>query len=237
MTERALPEKIRIEYRFAFPDGREKRFEILLDRQSLAWSVPARGELPPWTSLGFKQCGICPLSAPASPCCPVAVNLVPIVEAFREVISHEKVWVTVVTEQRVFQKDTDIHGGLTPLVGLAMSTSGCPILEYLKPMARFHLPFASLEETLFRTASMYLVGQYLARLEGKSPQWDLSGLSDVYVKVNQVNQDFFQRLSCAAEKDANLSALSNLDVFASMAVFALEEAVFDLRPIYGAYLR
>ena len=37
-----------------------------------------------------------------------------------------------------------------------MALSGCPVLEQLKPMARFHLPFASVEETIYRAASMYL---------------------------------------------------------------------------------
>ena len=236
MQGRPQPDKIGIEYRFAFKDGKEKLFEILLDREKLSWSPASAATLPFWTELKFCKCSQCPLAEGSCPRCPVAVNLVPIVEAFREVMSHEKVTVTVTTEQRTFHKDTDIHCGLTPLVGLAMATSGCPILDYLKPMARFHLPFASIEETLFRTASMYLVSQYLVKLSGKTPEWDLNGLASIYASVNQVNQDFFQRLSSAAEKDANVSALSNLDVFASMALFSLEEAIRGLKPIYQAYL-
>ena len=46
------------------------------------------------------------------------------------------------------------------LIGLIMALSGCPHMEFFKPLARFHLPWASLEETTLRSASIYLLMQF-----------------------------------------------------------------------------
>jgi len=48
-----------------------------------------------------------------------------------------------------------------------------PIFEKLKPMVRFHLPFASIEETKYRAISMYLLAQYFLYQQGSQPDWDL----------------------------------------------------------------
>ena len=53
------------------------------------------------------------------------------------------------------------------LIGIYMVTSGCPIMDKLRPMARFHLPFASTEETIYRAISTYLLGQYFLEQKGK----------------------------------------------------------------------
>ena len=108
--------------------------------------------------------------------CPVALNIQGLVEAFRESRSHESVEVTVTTAERTFSKATTLHEGISSLLGLIMATSGCPIMERLKPMARFHLPFASLEETTYRMLSMYLVAQLFVKRSGGTPDWDLEEL-------------------------------------------------------------
>ena len=59
-----------------------------------------------------------------------------------------------------------VQMGVSSLLGVIMTTSGCPIMAQLKPMVRFHLPFASLEETIFRMVSMHLVAQYLRHQDG-----------------------------------------------------------------------
>jgi len=38
--------------------------------------------------------------------------------------------------------------------------------------------------------------------------------------VGKVNRDFAKRMRAAARKDANVNALMNLDIFASMTAFA-----------------
>lgn len=39
-----------------------------------------------------------------------------------------------------------------------MVTSNGPVIDKLRPMVKFHVPFGSLEETVCRAASMCLIG-------------------------------------------------------------------------------
>lgn len=50
--------------------------------------------------------------------------------------------------------------GLYSLLGLVMATSGCPHLDFLRPLALHPLPFSSIHETVFRVSSSYLTEQY-----------------------------------------------------------------------------
>jgi hypothetical protein len=110
-------------------------------------------------------------------------------------------------------------------------------MEPLKPMVRFHLPFATIEETIYRMTSMYLVAQYFKKQEGQPFDLELDGLAQIYSEVSKANKDFSQRLAAAAEKDANVNALVELDVFASMVQLLAKDAINDLKPYYSAYLK
>ncbi len=143
---------------------------------------------------------------------------------------------TVAVEERIYAKDTTVQQGLTPLLGILMTTSGCPVMEQLKPMVRFHLPFASLTETIFRMSTMFLMAQFLRALEGKSAVWSLDGLTKVYTEVGKVNRDFALRLRVAAKKDANVNALVNLDCFATMVPLAADDTLREIRPYFKSYL-
>jgi hypothetical protein len=108
-----------------------------------------------------------------------------------------------------------------------MVTSGCPILEKLKPMLRFHLPFASTDETMYRAISMYLMAQYFAYRHGNQPDWDLKKLSESYDNVRIVNENFCKRLSTIEGKDANLNAVVLLDVFSTNVRFSIDSQMLD----------
>lgn len=231
-----MTEPIRIAYMYQFKSGQKVAFNLQLDRETLALILEKRPNPPVWTLLNHKKCEICPLDVQAHTYCPVALNFADIAEPFKDMLSHEKVMVTVTTDERTFSKETMIQHGLSPLVGIIMTTSGCPIMEHLKPMVRFHLPFASLEETIFRMVSMYLLVQYYRSQEGKAAAWNLDGLMEAYAKVSIVNRDFANRLRDAAKKDANINALVNLDCFAAMMPFAAEETLKNLKQYFGAYL-
>jgi hypothetical protein len=110
-------------------------------------------------------------------------------------------------------------------------------MEQLKPMVRFHLPFASLDETIFRGVTMFLTAQYFRHQDGKNPSWSLDGLGAIYSEVGQVNRDFASRMRAAAKKDANVNALVNLDVFASMMTLAAEDTLSRLKPYFSALLK
>lgn len=228
---------ITIEYSYKFANGLSRIFSIELDRQTLDMIVERSSAPPAWALLGHQQCKNCPLDVASHPYCPVALNFVDIAEQFKDRVSHESVAVTVTTEERVYKKDTTIQQGLSPLIGIVMTASGCPIMEHLKPMVRFHLPFASLEETIFRMVSMHLMVQYYCNQEGKPAAWGLDGLMNVYGEVSIVNRDFAERLRDAAKKDANINALVNLDCFAAMMPLVAEDTLQTIKPYFSAYFK
>jgi hypothetical protein len=231
-----MADPIRIRYSYQFSSGASVTFKLLLDRGTLSLMLDRSADPPQWTALNHKRCENCPLDDKNHRYCPVAVNFADIADPFKDMLSHEKVLVTVTTDERTFSKETMIQHGLSPLVGIIMTTSGCPIMEHLKPMVRFHLPFASLDETVFRMVSMYLMVQYYRHQAGKPAEWNLDGLMEAYAKVSVVNRDFANRLRDAAKKDANINALVNLDCFAAMMPFAAEETLNNLKPYFAAYL-
>ncbi|MBI5640474.1 MAG: hypothetical protein HZA17_08625 [Nitrospirae bacterium] len=225
-----------IDYSFGFRDGGNKTFSITLDRDTLSLSPGAFLPPPSWAELQRNRCSNCTLDETVNSYCPVAQNLSGIVEEFKDYFSYEGVTVIVSTEDRQYTKDTTIQAGLSSLIGIIMVTSGCPVLEHLKPMVRFHLPFATIEETIFRMTSMYLMSQFFLLQDGRAANWSLEGLSAIYSEVSKVNRDFAQRLAEAAKKDANLNALVNLDCFASMIPLTAETTLKGMRRYFSAYL-
>ncbi|MEK6744392.1 MAG: hypothetical protein AABZ15_12310 [Nitrospirota bacterium] len=227
----------KIAYAYTFTDGSVIRFDLRLDRGTLSLVAGERTEQPEWTLLQYHQCANCPLDESMYPRCPVAANFSGVVEKFKDFVAHDRVGVTVITDERTYSKDTTVQMGLSPLLGIIMTTSGCPVMEQLKPMVRFHLPFATLEETIFRMVSMHLVAQYLRKQAGKSAEWNLDGLTRVYAQVAQVNKDFVDRLLGAAKNDVNVNALVNLDAFAKMVPLAADSMLEKITPYFSALLR
>jgi hypothetical protein len=84
-------------------------------------------------------------------------------------------------------------------MGIIMATSGCPVLDHLRPMARFHMPFSSPLGTSVRSLSMYILAQYLFNndIESNSININLSDFEKIYTEVNSVNNDFSMRLRAA----------------------------------------
>ena len=100
---------------------------------------------------------------------------------FGDRISYDVVDVTVESRERLYVKEQiSIEHAVSSLLGIIMATSGCKDLDMLKPMVKFPLPFASIEETIYRAASMYLLAQYFRHKRGLVPDWDMAGLSSVY---------------------------------------------------------
>ncbi len=226
---------LEIHYRYYFRDGRGEEFAVLLDTDTLTWIGEKPFNPPHWTKLEHEQCTNCPFTPEKTPYCPIAINMFHIVERFKEFFSYEDVDVTVTTEERIYRKQTSLQQGLSSLIGIIMVSSGCPRMEKLKPMVRFHLPFASLEETVYRTVAMYLVSQYYLNKSGVSPDLELTGLEELYGAVGEVNTCFANRLREAAKKDANLNALVNLHCFAEMVPLSAEEMLEQIKGHFSAF--
>jgi hypothetical protein len=118
-----------------------------------------------------------------------------------------------------------------------MVTGGCPVMDPLRPLVRFHLPFASMEETEFRIVSMYLIAQYLRQKAGKTPDWSLEGLQVIYDKVQDVNRCFAGRLRAATTKDASVNAIIILDCFAKGVPFAVRTTLREYEKHFEGYIR
>lgn len=232
-----LVDYLQIIYTFNFKNGLIKEFSLLLDRETLGLITDDIPLTPAWAELNYNKCSICTLDENLNRHCPIALNLVRINEAFKESYSYEDVNINVITEERRYSKDTSLQEGLSSLLGIVMVTSGCPVMEYLKPMVRFHLPFATLIETVFRMSSMYFMAQFFLGLKGKPVDLSLEGLKKIYIEVSQVNRDFSQRLADAATKDAHINALVNLDCFATMIPLQAEETLKEIESYFSAYLK
>ena len=209
-------------YKFAFPNGVCKEFLITLDAESLLYVNDWQGKLPKWTELEFQQCPGCPLRGYEFKYCPAAANLHPMMEFFKDSNSFDECEITLETPERIYSKRTSVQKGVSSMIGIIMVTSGCPILSKLKPMARFHLPFASPQETLYRALSMYLVQEYFKHKQGLPADWELQNLTKIYDDVHEVNVAFARRLSHMESKDADVNALIILDNLGNYVNFSLD---------------
>ena len=193
--------------------------------------------LPAWTRLSHHQCPNCPYSSESHPFCPVAVNLVGVIELFTDAISHVEADVSVTTDTRKYSARANMTHAVGSLIGIIMATSGCPIMDRLKPMVLTHLPFATTEESTYRAVSMYLMAQYFRYKTGRSADWNLEKLGDFFEDINLVNQSFVKRLTSFVENDASLNAVVLLNCFATATKRVIANERFEeLEPLFGAYL-
>lgn len=108
-------------------------------------------------------------------------------------------------------------------------------MHMLRPMARFHTPFASRQETIYRSASTYLLGQYFLRNRGESTDLDMLGLQEAYGKIHAVNVGISRRLRHVSEGDANLNALVLLDLLAQEMPTAIRERLNEIEYLFAPY--
>ncbi|HZF00302.1 MAG TPA: hypothetical protein VE344_00215 [Methylomirabilota bacterium] len=231
-------EVIAIEYEFKLKDGREKRFSVRLKKPMLQFVAEQTSTVRQWTKLTHHQCPNCPLKPETHPHCPIAANLVDIIESFKDSLSIEEADITIRSESREYHKRATVQYGIGSLMGLYMVTSGCPVMDKLRPMVYTHLPFSSLEETLYRAASMYLLAQYFREQNGQIPDWKLENFTRIYEDIATVNQSFTKRLLSINPRDASLNALVGLDCFASAAAFSsIEDNLKEFESLFQGYLK
>jgi len=233
-------ETVNLRYIFRFPDDRQEVFDLQLDAQTLDLLSGIPEELPSWTNLDFHQCPNCQLTIQSHPNCPAASHLVKLIKTCKGVLSYDELQVDIITPERVVFKGTTAQKGISSLMGLIMATSGCSHMSYFKPMARFHLPFATAEETIYRATSMYLLAQYFLRKEGQKADLELEGLEkiyhNVYHNVQLINKAMAERLRAITDKDSAVNALVLLDIFAKTLPYAIEESLEEVRYMFKPYL-
>ncbi len=99
------------------------------------------------------------LNALEHPHCPAALQMASILEPLKALVSFDRVGVTVLQAERTVYAETDAQHAFSSVLGLIMATAGCPWTDHLRPMARFHLPFASEIETVYRGIGMFLLAR------------------------------------------------------------------------------
>lgn len=223
-------------YKFVFSDNSSKTFEIQADAETLDIIRDSSKSYPDWTSFEKFGCDHCKLKKVGSKC-PVAMNLSDIIEFFTDTPSYEEAKIYVVSNDRQYAKKTSVQVGVSSIIGILMASSGCPHLAKMKPLVKFHLPFASLEETEFRALSMYLLAQYFRKKNGQSADWELSGLMKVYEDIQKVNQNVASKIADLEKRDTSINAVVVLNNFADFVTFTIDEKDFDhLEKLFRPYL-
>lgn len=226
-------------YKFKFPNNKQVNFDVRLDYDTLSLKQDPKESYPGWIDLKFNKCQNCTLDINDHKYCPVAINVNEIIETFKDCYSTDNITLRITNETRIYEKETFLEDGVSSLIGIYMVTSGCPILDKLRPMVRYHLPFATLEETKYRAISMYLLAQYMIYKSGKAPDWDLKNLAKIYNDIRVVNKDFSKRLLNINIKDSSINALVKLDCFAGYVSFSLidENMMSEMKELFSSYLK
>lgn len=230
-------ESVNIVYRIKLSDKLTEEFDYEMDAETFGIiSAPKSGKLPPWTELGFKQCPNCPLKPEDHPHCPIAVQLHNIVDRFHTTRSIDEVLLEVTTEQRTVTKATALQDAISSMLGLVFPVSGCPMTAGMKPLARFHVPLASEEETVFNVAGMYLLAQYFVNLKNKSGVLSFDGLIRLYNDLHIVNKSVASRLQAVTSSDSIKNAITLLDMYSSLMPMLLQDQLVEIRRFFNAYL-
>jgi hypothetical protein len=226
-----------IDYRFKLSDDKVEEFRVELDPDNLNLIMTIPETPPAWTKLDFHQCPNCPLDTAIQSYCPLSLSIIDIVEHFDHVLSYDRIRLEVITKDRHISQRTSAQEGLSSLMGLLIATSGCPLTEYFKPMARFHLPLASRDETMYRAASMYLLAQYFIHGEGREADFQLDGLKNIYSNMQEVNYSVAKRLRAASEADSPVNAIVILDTYAKAIPIVIEDSLEYIKYLFNSYIK
>ncbi len=221
-----------IEYQLKLEDGSVTSYEVDIDKDTMISRVPPMDVIPEWVRLDLTKPHQGPLKA--SDCCPIALRLVEPIQKFNGLLSHTRAVTTVVTPERSYVKECDVQDALRSLFGLIMATSGSPLMQPFKYMARYHLPFSTLEETIYRITSTYLMGQLLDGMGRKPIAADLKDIENLYNTMRSLNQDMAARLKEAVKwgGDGTVNAIVILNTYSSLIPIIIHEELEKLRPLF-----
>ncbi len=201
-------------YKFKFSEDNEQDFTVKMDSRTLDIIDEPKGPYPEWAKLEYQKCSNCPLNEEEQEYCPIAMKLAGTLDFCCKPLEFKDVDLTVETPERTFSKKVDLKSAAVSLIGIYMATSGCPIMDKLRPMARHHLPLATTPETTYRSIANYLIAQYLTAQKGNEPDWELKNLGRIYDAIKIVNTHFRERLLKISREDYALSAILTLDAYA-----------------------
>lgn len=228
-----MPKTVR--YSFELPGDRQHEFSFSLNTETFEIETNAARVNPDWTQLEYCRCSHCPLEEQTH--CPVAVNICNIVLPMGSVISYETVSCQVETQERTSLTKTTAQDAIRSLMLFVIATSSCPHTDFLKPMARFHLPFSTLEETASRMVSTYLLFQYFRKDQGHEFDHDLKGLHEICKNFETIGFAMAERLRTEGlSGDAGMNALVILHGFSQFVPMYIDGHLDVIRPAYEPIL-
>lgn len=228
-------EPVNISYRITRASHTEV-FDFSLDPDSFKLLDKPSKSPPDWAKLQHKQCAHCPLKPDEHPYCPVAMQLVDAVERFDDSSSIDEVEMEIVTEERRVIQKTVLQRAIASMLELSLPACGCPKTEAMRPLARFHLPLASEEETVFRVTSMYLLGQYFRTTVSAGGRIEFQGLVDLYAELGTLHKAVASRLQMATRSDSVKNAIALLDMYSTLVPLLIEDELAEMRGFFRAFL-
>jgi len=218
-----MKNEIVFQYTFKFKQYPTKIFKIKLEETTLNLVNENSGSQPEWTKLKNFKCPHCPLSENEFEYCPLAISLADVIDSFTDMPSYEHIELIINTEEREFRKETSLQDGVRSMLGIKMATCGCPVMGKFKPMARFHLPFANLEETQYRYFSMYMLAQYFIAKRNGTADWDMQKFRNILEDVRILNVNVSKKVAQIEAKDTTINSVVILNNFADYVSFNLDE--------------
>lgn len=223
-----------INYKLTYEDGSDQVFPIVMDAKTLEILQPKPVDYPDWTKRACHKCSNCPFDWDDRVYCTIAVKILDIVDHFCQPQPSKNVDVAIETPERTYHKNVNVKTAASSLLGIYMAAGGCPVLDKLRPMVRFHLPFATSIETTYRAIANYLIAQYLLATDGREADWELKGLRPMYEEIETVNMHFRERLQEVSAESYALTALLQLDSFASFITMSLsDDAVMNVEQLFN----
>jgi hypothetical protein len=221
-------------YQFTLPDQRVLEYQFHFDGER--YQLDRETEAPePWCELEFQQCSHCPYKGSGPKYCPAAAQLSLIVKEVDHLVSYDRIHLKVSSKQRIIEQESSVQESVSSLLGLVLASCGCPHTEFLLPMARFHLPLASAEETLWRSCGNFLLAQHFKSESGSSTEL-LSDILRRYKNLEVINSALIKRLKSQINSDACPNAIVLLDNYAKHFPHYLANSINQLKPLYASYL-
>ena len=230
-------DSVKISYRIKLTEDKTEVFDFLLNAETFDLISGEVADPPNWARLDYRQCPHCPLSLKEHIWCPLALQLHNIVDRFHDTRSIDEVKVQVITEERHVAQRTALQRVIASMLDLIYPICGCPKTAFMKPLARFHLPLCSEEETVFRVTGMYLLAQYFLSLTAsRNGRIEFSGLTDIYNDLHILNSAVASRLQSATQSDSSKNAITLMDMYSTLVPLLLEDELAEMRGFFQAYL-
>lgn len=220
-----------ITYHFFYNTPEHFQYGLTMDADTWRIRDPQdRPEPPAWTELNHHRCAHCTLDD--RPNCPLALQLNDFLHRFPKTDPGLKTVVRVVTNARIYEKRLSLDEGIRSLLGLIFASSDCPHLQFFKPMARFHLPFSTHEENLFRVFATFALYNVLSDKTGLI--FKISDLKTIYNNLQTINHAMCERLQSIGDESSAEKAVLLLDALSKSMIESIESSFEEFKTYFTA---